>query len=216
MSYKIKNVGSGKYLNISGGTNMSTLSINQNVTQYQDSGTNEQLWEVDFFSQDPSGLTGSYIMSTIARFITGQANCLNIFRSTKNCDVFPINSNSGGDGYVYFEPTGTTDRYRIITKSNFSTTKHYLSLATNNSNNNTNVCWAPYDGTNYQVWAFETVRLYTIVNGWLRLYQDPTVSGSGRTVTVSSDKPSGWDARENLSPGSNAGTHSVYKGSKGE
>lgn len=52
--------------------------------------------------------------------------------------------------------------YKIITKSNFSATKHYLSLSANNTTNGTNVCWAPANGTNYQVWILETTKYMNV------------------------------------------------------
>lgn len=155
--YNIKNKGSGKYLNITGDY-LTSLTNNQNVMQWDGSYTPEQTWVIDSIVTSSTG-SGVPIKSHV-----NQNFSLNIYRTTKNADVYPIASNGGGDGHVYFEPvSGVTNGYRIVTKSDFSTTKHYLSLESNSSANNINVCWAPYNGTNYQVWVLEPMK-YMKVN----------------------------------------------------
>ena len=154
--YNIKNKGSGKYLNITGDY-LTSLTNNQNVMQWGGSFTPEQTWVIDTIVTSSTG-NGVPIKSHV-----DQNFSLNIYRTTKNADVYPIASNGGGDGHVYFEPvSGVANGYRIVTKSNFSTTKHYLSLASNSTANNINVCWAPYDGTNYQVWILEPMKYMNV------------------------------------------------------
>lgn len=154
--YNIKNYGSGKYLNISGDY-LTSLTDNKNVMQWSGSYTPEQTWVIDSIdtSSTSSGVPiKSYVDQTFS---------LNIYRTTKNCDVYPLSQNGGGDGHVYFVPvSGVANGYKIVTKSNFSATPHYLSLASNNANDNTNVCWAPSNGTNYQVWVLESMKYMNV------------------------------------------------------
>lgn len=111
--YNIKNKGSGKYLNITGDY-LTSLTNNQNVMQWDGSYTPEQTWVIDSIVTSSTG-SGVPIKSHV-----NQNFSLNIYRTTKNADVYPIASNGGGDGHVYFEPvSGVTNGYRIVTKSDF-------------------------------------------------------------------------------------------------
>ncbi len=91
--YKITNVAAGKCLNIYG-NNVSSLSKNQDVVLWTDSGSAEQRWAIDSLG------TGVLVKSAVNVSFT-----LNAFRSSAtkyNCDVYPWSGNET-DAKVNFE-----------------------------------------------------------------------------------------------------------------
>ena len=80
---KIRNAGAGKYLNIHG-SNVTSLTPHQNVTIWEDSGSNEQKWQVD-------GATWALYTGPI-RSVVNLSYGLNVYRSGNpyNCDVYPV------------------------------------------------------------------------------------------------------------------------------
>lgn len=91
--YKITNVAAGKCLNIYG-NNVSSLSKNQDVVLWTDSGSAEQRWAIDSLG------TGVLVKSAV-----NVSFALNAFRSSAtkyNCDVYPWSGNET-DAKVNFE-----------------------------------------------------------------------------------------------------------------
>ena len=150
-TYKIKNSGTGKYLNIDS-CNGTSISNSQNVTQWDYIGANWQNWIIDSIDTSSTS-TGVPIKSFL-----NQSCGLHIVRATKNCDVYLTASSTGGDGQAYFIKENTVSNgYYIVTKSTFSSTKHFLTIEVGNTNNGTNICWTPATGSYNQVWILEQI-----------------------------------------------------------
>lgn len=138
-NYKITNVAAGKCLNIYG-DNVTSLSNNQNVTLWADSGTAEQTWVIDSLG------TGVIVKSIVdTRF------ALNAYRSSTskyNCDVYPWSGNET-DAKVNFE--STSGGYRI------KLTNYNMYLTAASAANGADVYWAAATGGTNQVWTCTTV-----------------------------------------------------------
>lgn len=140
--YKIKNVAATTYettmcLNIHG-KNFSTLSNNQNVTIWEESGAFEQKWEISSLA------SGVYVKSAFDTTFG-----LNAYRSGTNwnCDVYPISGNET-DAEINFVRSGN---YYKIQLANYPT--YYLS--TGGTTNGSNVYWTIGDEGNAQLWILE-------------------------------------------------------------
>lgn len=132
--YKITNVGANKCLNIYG-DNVTSLSNNQNVTLWADSGTNEQKWSITSLG------SGVYVRSVI-----NTAFGLNVYRSGSpwNCDVYPISGNEM-DTKINFVASGGSYKIQLANYPSY-----YLTVGT--SGNGANVYWAASSGSSYQLW----------------------------------------------------------------
>lgn len=121
------------------GSNVTSLTANQNVCLWSDSGANEQLWWIDSFA------SGANILSAV-----DESYGLNIYRDgTNNCDVYPVDSNSDSDCSVAF--TETEERSGIY----FVYLPAYdLYLTAEGTSNGSNVKWAAYTGKASQRWVF--------------------------------------------------------------
>ena len=137
-TYKITNVAANKCLNIYG-SNVTSLTNNQNVTLWEDSDTPEQKWVIDILD------SGVFVQSAI-----NTAFALNAYRSsTYNCDVHLLRGNQT-DAAVNFIPSG--DNYKIQL-ANYPT--YYLTAA--GTANGSNVYWAAATNANNQLWALSVV-----------------------------------------------------------
>ncbi len=137
-TYKITNVAANKCLNIYG-SNVTSLTNNQNVTLWEDSDTPEQKWVVDILD------SGVFVQSAI-----NTAFALNAYRSsTYNCDVHLLRGNQT-DAAVNFIPSG--DNYKIQL-ANYPT--YYLTAA--GTANGSNAYWAAATNANNQLWTMSVV-----------------------------------------------------------
>ena len=132
--YKITNVAANKCLNIYG-ESVTSLSNNQNVTLWDDSGTNEQKWDISSLGSDVN--VKSVIDTTFG---------LNAYRTGPNwnCDVHKISGNET-DAAVTFERSGSYYKIRLTNYSN-----RYLTAG--GASNGSNVYWAASSGANSQLW----------------------------------------------------------------
>lgn len=146
-NYKITNVAAGKCLNIYG-DNVTSLSNNQNVTLWADSGSAEQTWVIDSLG------AGVLVKSAVDnRF------ALNAYRSSSskyNCDVYPWSGNET-DAKVNFETT--SGGYRIKLAS------YNMYLTAGGTANGADVYWAAATGGTNQVWTCTEVNNGTAVSG---------------------------------------------------
>ena len=152
--YKITNVAAGKCLNIYG-NNVSSLSKNQDVVLWTDSGSAEQKWAIDNLG------TGVLVKSAV-----NVSFALNAFRSSAtkyNCDVYPWSGNET-DAKVNFE--AVSGGYRI------KLTNYDMYLTADGTANGADVYWAAASGSTSQVWACTKVgslgpqnQTYEVSNG---------------------------------------------------
>lgn len=141
-TYTIYNVASGLCLNIYG-SNITSLSDNQNVTQWSSTGVTEQKWVLD----DDVFLYNGPIRSAVDTNFA-----LNIYTTTKNCDVYPISKNTASDYTVTTEfISGADNTYYIKLAA------HGLYLTAPSLSQGASIGWANRDGTEYQQWVFEEV-----------------------------------------------------------
>lgn len=160
--YKITNVGANKCLNIYG-NNVTSLSNNQNVTLWADSGTNEQKWEITSLG------SGVYVRSVI-----NIAFGLNVYRSGSpwNCDVYPI---SGNETDARINIIASSGGYKIQL-ANYPS--YYLTAG--GTGNGANVYWAAFTGSNLQLWTFSPVgRLRCPLDSYSHISQDYSTSHRG-------------------------------------
>lgn len=152
--YKITNVAAGKCLNIYG-NNVTSLSKNQNVVLWTDSGSAEQRWVIDSLG------TGVLVKSAV-----NSSFALNAFRSSAtkyNCDVYPWSGNEA-DAKVNFEPVSGGYRIKL--------TNYNMYLTAGGTANGADVYWAAATGNTSQVWICTDVgnlapknQTYEVSNG---------------------------------------------------
>ena len=137
-TYKIKNVGASKYLNIYG-SNLTYLYNSINVTLWSNSGTNEQKWII-------TSLGSQVFIRSIIDVNYG----LNVYRSGSpyNCNIYLVAENET-DAMIDIIPSGS---YYKIKLHNYN---YYLTVNTNTDG--ANVYWAGSSTSNYQKWAFTLV-----------------------------------------------------------
>jgi len=179
-NYKITNVGANKCLNIEG-TNLTSLANHTNVTLRDDNDKNEQKWEL-------SASTGDVFIKSVIdqrwglnRYLVG---------TIQNCDIFPISGNADAQVTITYSPTTAQSKIKLKNPSYPN-----LYLTASGSANGTSVYWAADNGSNYQSWYITALPNYNILNGWLKLYFNQTVSG-GTTVNIPSTntkKDAWWD-----------------------
>ncbi len=135
--YIITNVGAARCLNIYG-SNVTSLTNNQNVTLWQDSGTTEQVWEI-------SSLGSNVKVKSVIDKTFG----LNAYRSGTNwnCDVLPISGNDT-DSAVTFEKSGDCYKIKLTNYTN-----RYLTAG--GTGNGANVYWAAATNAENQLWDIE-------------------------------------------------------------
>ena len=176
---KIRNAGAGKYLNIHG-SNVTSLTPHQNVTIWEDSGSNEQKWK---FDDTRTGLTD---FSSPLRSMVDTSYGLNVYRTGNpyNCDVYPVSGNETDSDIVLTSVIGlTAEKIRL---------KNYnLYLTAASTANGANVYWAAESDSNLQKWYFETV-----VDD-----EDDDDTGSGSTTSKTLTMPQNANQKysENLS-----------------
>lgn len=137
--YKIVSVSANKCLNIYG-NNITSLSNNQNVTLWSDSGSTEQKWSISSLG------SGVYVRSQVNTNFG-----LNAYRSGTNwnCDVYPVSGNET-DAAVTFEASGSYYKIRL---TNY--TGRYLTAG--GTGDGANVYWAAATGANNQLWRLITI-----------------------------------------------------------
>ena len=137
--YKIVSVSANKCLNIYG-SNITSLSNNQNVTLWSDSGSTEQKWSISSLG------SGVYVRSQVNTNFG-----LNAYRSGTNwnCDVYPVSGNET-DAAVTFEKSGSYYKIRLTNYSG-----RYLTAG--GTGDGANVYWATATGANNQLWNMVTV-----------------------------------------------------------
>lgn len=142
---KIRNMGAGKYLNIHG-SNVTSLTPHQNVTIWEDSGSNEQKWK---FDDTRTGLTD---FSSPLRSMVDTSYGLNVYRTGNpyNCDVYPVAGNET-DSEIIDDMIGNAIGLRIKLKN------YDLYLTAASTANGANVYWAAKSDSNLQKWQYETV-----------------------------------------------------------
>ena len=138
--YKFTNIGARKCLNIYG-NNVTSLTNNQNVTIWADSGSLEQRW---FLNSYVPGYVGSIKVESAVNSAFG----LNAYRSGTNwnCDVYPTAGNET-DCALTFKSSGTNYKIRLTNYPN-----RYLTAAS--PANGANVYWAAANGSSYQLWSY--------------------------------------------------------------
>ena len=145
-TYTIYNVASGLCLNIYG-SNITALSDNQNVTQYSITGATEQKWVLDADVFLYNGPIRSAVDTNFA---------LNIYTTTKNCDVYPISKNTASD-YTVTTEYNTDGSYLIKLPS------HNLYLTPPSLSQGASIGWAAYTGDDLQKWIFEEIEDVPVV-----------------------------------------------------
>ena len=172
---KIRNVGAGKCLNIHG-SNVTSLSPHQNVTIWEDSGSNEQKWE-----RADLQLQGLSYVGPI-RSVINRAYGLNVYRTGNpyNCDLYLVSGNeTDSDVTVEFLTSIVSTKIKL---------KNYdLYLTAASTANGANVYWAAESDSNLQKWYFETV-----VDD-----EDDDDTGSGSTTSKSLTMPQNLNQRYN-------------------
>lgn len=139
-TYTIYNVASGLCLNIYG-SNITSLSEHQAVTQYSSTGVTEQKWVLDADVLFYSGPIRSAVDTNFA---------LNIYRdSNRYCDVYPISKNDEKDYKVTATAVGGKENTYYIKLSDS------LHLTAPSLSSGARIGWAEYAGTEYQQWVFE-------------------------------------------------------------
>ncbi len=129
------NIGALKALNIYG-TNIITLSDHMNVTMWQSTGSNEQVWLIPHVVTYPF-----YCKSSVDRNFG-----LNVYRSGSpwNCDIHEV---IGNETDALVELDVLNDGNFLMKLSNYS-----LYLTAGGSANGSNVYWDSYSSSNYQKW----------------------------------------------------------------
>lgn len=136
-NYKIVNKLSDKCLNIYG-DNVTVLANNQNVTIWEDSGTNEQKWSIS------SPFTNTNVKSVI-----GEGFGLNVYRGSSlwNCDVYPISGNET-DSAINLVASGSYYKFQLTNYPSY-----YLTAA--GKENGANVYWAKDTNGDDQLWSIK-------------------------------------------------------------
>lgn len=148
-TYKITNVASKLCLNIDG-DNITVLTDHQDVTQWSDTGTNEQKWVIDNFPS--SGPILSAVDTSFGLNIwTGSTN-------TNNCDVFPIAKNDEDDYKVNFEYSDGAYFVKLGA--------HDLYLTAPNATAEASIVWSAYKGNNNQKWTFTEISDTVTTSQW--------------------------------------------------
>lgn len=114
------------------------VTNNQNVTLYSRTQDPDQQWKV-------TSISGGYALRTMLNTNFG----LNIYQSTKNCDLYPVSGNEA-DAAVALENLGG-DVYRV------KLVNHNLYLTASGSSSGANVSWASSGSlslTGNQAWKF--------------------------------------------------------------
>lgn len=144
--YKIVSVSANKCLNIYG-SNITSLSNNQNVTLWSDSGSTEQKWSISSLG------SGVYVRSQVNTNFG-----LNAYRSGTNwnCDVYPVSGNET-DAAVTFEKSGSYYKIRLTNYSG-----RYLTAG--GTGDGANVYWAAATGANNQLWQLISISGTTVTS----------------------------------------------------
>lgn len=146
-NYKITHAAAGRCLNIFG-EDITSLTENQNVTLWDDTGTAEQTWVADSLG------TGVIVKSSV-----DTSFALNAYRSSTskfNCDVHTWKGNEY-DAKIDFIPT---DGGYYIKLSNYN-----MYLTVDKQTNNANVYWAVNPNGTEQVWTCTKLNSGTTVSG---------------------------------------------------
>ena len=166
--YKVRNY-YGKYLNING-TNITSLTNNQNVTLWSADDVAEQRWEISSLG---SGIT---VKSDVDKTFALNYYWGNGQNNPGNCDVYPWSGNSM-DSQVNFILDGGYYRIKL--------TNYDLYLTAAGNYDGAEISWQPLGATvanrRYQQWYCEELD-YITLNGWLKMYTSPTCSRQGRDV----------------------------------
>lgn len=147
-TYKITNVASKLCLNIAG-DNITVLTEHQDVTQWSDTGTNEQKWVIDNFPN--SGPVLSAVDTSYG---------LNIWLGSlnkNNCDVFPVAGNEEDSTISFVDNTGS---YCI------KLTNHDLYLTAPNTTAGASIVWSSYKGNDNQKWTFTKISDTVTTSKW--------------------------------------------------
>lgn len=137
--YNIVSVETGKVVNING-SYLVNLSGGENITLYDKSGSNEQVWEIDMISDTEDCYIRSYI---------DQAYGFNAHRKASgnyNCNIHKIAGNET-DAAVHFVPQA--DGSYKIKLANYS--NYYLTATA--SGDGSDIRWQPEDHSKNQHWS---------------------------------------------------------------
>lgn len=140
-TYYIKNVATGKYLNIYG---TDTVANSRNVNTYAKEDCLAQKWTVGLYGN------GARVYTAI-----NSAYALNINTSNNNCTMYLAASNSEADSVVDFlTVSASNNQYRIKMMAH----NKYLSVTTSDDN----AYWAS-SADSYSLWQLEEVSTSTAI-----------------------------------------------------
>lgn len=156
--YLLKNLGSGKYLNVWG---VDQVGNSRNVNQYD---LSAELSQVFWVQKTASGVLK---LSSIIADSTGSYYALNINTSTYNANLYKEVADNDSDSALVFECVDGSN-YRVFLKSLYGGNRYALTaLGDSNGTSavtqvNGNVVWQKSNSaSNYQVWTFEYMAPYS-------------------------------------------------------
>lgn len=175
--YRIKNVGSGKYLNLHYGVDANGT----NIYQWTYDGSTEQKWRISYNSTTEAYQI--YSMSSSG----GKNRVLDVTRGSN-----PLTSGQNVKLYTPTDPISqevdfyivSSGKYRIVMKNNtdLCLTSYGTSNGTSGGTSSTsagNVFISNYTGSDNQKWAFEYTGTKVVVapTGWIDSVSDTAISG---------------------------------------